>query len=239
MDGALKRADEAIATRAPMRFGAINAAKLVSMDQDRELGRAVRECEVILADGMGVVIAVGVLHGKRIQRLTGIDLMEQLVKRSAEKGYSIYFLGAKPEILDKMLERFRDEYPGLKVAGQHHGYFSKEDESEIVQQIRDSKADILFVAMGTPAKEMWIDRNHESLGVPICMGVGGSFDVFSGYVKRAPRWLQRIGLEWFFRFVQEPRRLFHRYFVVSLGFIFRVLGEALRKPFRGKEVARS
>lgn len=229
MSSAVERVGAMIAARVPARLGAVNAAKLVLMEQDPRLHTAVSSCELILPDGIGVVWAAWLLDGIRLRRVTGIDLMERLIEAAAARGHRVYFLGAKPEILDRMIAAFRERLPGLVVAGSHHGYFKPEDEPALVAAIRDARPDLLFVGMGTPAKEFWIDRHFRAAGVPVSMGVGGSFDVFAGHVKRAPRWAQRMGLEWFVRFVQEPRRLWRRYFVVSLGFLVKVLGQAFRR----------
>jgi len=239
MQGAVGIADAAIRTRARCRLGSVNAAKLVSMQKDPGLARAVSESEIVLPDGVGVVWAARLLEGVHMRRVTGIDLMERLVALAAERGYAIFFLGARDAVLRDMLERLGRRYPGFRVAGARNGYFGTEEEADIVAGVRESGADILFVGMGTPAKELWIDRHHEAMGVPVCMGVGGSFDVFGGHVQRAPRWMQRLGLEWFHRFLQEPRRMWRRYFIVSTGFFLRVLGEALRRAFRPRGVRSS
>jgi N-acetylglucosaminyldiphosphoundecaprenol N-acetyl-beta-D-mannosaminyltransferase len=231
LKSAIERADALIRAEQPARLGAINAAKLMSMEKDPVLAHAVSDCEMILADGVGVVWAALLLAGIRMRRVPGIDVMEGLVALAARQGYGVYFLGARQEVLSEMIRRLQARFPGLQVAGSHHGYFKREDEPALVASIRESGARILFVGMGTPAKELWIDRNFRATGVHLSMGVGGSFDVFAGHVKRAPGWLQRLGLEWFYRFLQEPRRMWRRYFVVSLRFLVRVVAHALRRPF--------
>jgi N-acetylglucosaminyldiphosphoundecaprenol N-acetyl-beta-D-mannosaminyltransferase len=194
------------------------------MDRDPALAHAVRSSEVILADGIGAVFATFVLTGVPIKRVTGIDLMEKLVHLAAQKDYGIYLLGAKQEVLDSLKEVLITQYPGLRIVGSRNGYFSSKDDAAIAEEIRESNANLLFVAMGTPAKERWIDKHFDTLGPVVSMGVGGSFDVISGAVKRAPVWMQSLGLEWFFRFMQEPRRLWRRYFITSFQFLFKVIG---------------
>ena len=228
LEEAVGRVSELVAARTPARVGAVNAAKFMMMAEDPALHRAVAGSEVVLPDGVGAVWAIRMLRGRGIARVTGIDLMERLVAEAAARGWSVYFLGAKEEVQVRMLEVLAERHPGLRVAGRHHGYFGPADEPALVEAIRASGADLLFVAMGTPAKELWIDRHFQALGVPVSMGVGGSFDVIAGAVKRAPRWIQNAGLEWFYRFIQEPTRLFHRYFVVSLQFFFKVLAARFR-----------
>ena len=232
MSEAVAWADARIASGRPGRIGAVNAAKLVKLERDPVLAAAVTPCELILADGMSVAWAAPLLSGVRLRRVAGIDLMEALVARAAEAGYRIYFLGAKPEILERMLANLAARFPRLIVAGSHHGYFTREDEPALVEAIAATRPDILFVAMGTPAKELWIDRNWRATGAKVSMGVGGSFDVFAGYVQRAPRWMQSLGLEWFYRLLQEPRRLWRRYLSTSLIFIGEVLVQAAKRPFR-------
>jgi len=231
LDRAVTRADSLIRAAAPARLGAVNAAKFMNMEKDPALARAVESCEVVLADGVGVVWAALLLAGARVRRVPGIDVMERLVELAADRGYPVYFLGARQEVLEEMTRRLTARFPALRVAGGHHGYFTREEEPALVASIRASGAQLLFVGMGTPAKEMWIDRNYQAAGVTLSMGVGGSFDVFAGHVKRAPDWMQRIGLEWFYRFLQEPRRMWRRYFLVSFRFLLKVLGAALRRPF--------
>jgi N-acetylglucosaminyldiphosphoundecaprenol N-acetyl-beta-D-mannosaminyltransferase len=231
LEDAVTWVDARIQERRPVRVGAVNAAKLVKMDKDPALAKAVSSCELVIPDGMGVVWASSVLSRVRLRRVAGIDLMEALVASAAERGHRIYFLGARPEVLEAMLNRFRERFPQLQVAGSHHGYFHAEEEPALVGEIRESGADLLFVAMSTPAKEFWIDRNYQATGVPVSMGVGGSFDVFAGLVQRAPRWMQDSGLEWLYRVLQEPGRLWRRYLSTNAVFIGSVLARACKRPF--------
>ncbi len=219
-----------IASGAPGRVGVVNAAKLVKMESDRELFRAVSTCELIIADGMSVVWALPLVAGVRTSRVAGIDLMEALVEHAAEKGHRVYFLGARSEILERMLTVLEERYPTLRIAGSHHGYFTAEEEPALVASIRETRPDLLFVAMGTPMKEFWIDRNWEATGAGVSMGVGGSFDVLAGLVRRAPRWMQQVGLEWFYRMAQEPGRLWKRYVSTGWVFVWRVIKSSLRRP---------
>ena len=188
------------------------------------------------ATTMSVVWALHLLTGTRIQRVAGIDFMEALVARAAAEGRRVYFLGAKPEVLGKAVDVLEQRHPTLQVAGSHHGYFSREEEPDLVNEIRRSRPDIVFVGMGTPAKELWIDRHFQELDA-VCMGVGGSFDVVAGVVKRAPRWVQRAGLEWLYRLLQEPRRLWRRYLITTTIFIGRVAKEWFRRRILRREDA--
>lgn len=227
-DTAVQAVDAYLQSRTPARVGAVNAAKLLKMEEDPALAGAVRACEIILADGVGAVFAARALAGASLKRVTGIDLMEKLLDLAERKGYGVYLFGARQEVLERLQEVLRERYPGLRVAGSRNGYFSAPEEQGIVEAIRESGAHLVFVAMGTPAKELWIDRHFHALGNLVCMGVGGSFDVLSGTVSRAPVWMQRAGMEWFYRFLQEPRRMWRRYFITSFRFLFRVLADVPR-----------
>jgi len=156
--------------------------------------------------------------------------MKNLMKLSVKKKYGIYLLGASREILEKVLEWCRVELPSLRVSGYHDGYFTEEEENQIVEDIKTSKADILFVAISSPKKELFLDRNLSSMEVPFVMGVGGSFDVIAGKAKRAPIWMQRIGLEWFYRFMQEPGRMWKRYLFSNIKY----MGILIKARFSGK-----
>ncbi len=207
-------------------FGVVNAAKLVRMRGDPALFRAVLASDIILADGMSVVWASRLL-GKAIpERVTGIDLMQALLEQASSRGWRVYFLGATEYALSKALDAVRRDYPGAVICGAHHGYFSEKDEKAIVADIRDSRPDLLFVGMGSPKKERFLAKYADDCGAIVCHGVGGSLDVMAGLVRRAPRRWQAMGLEWLWRVMQEPRRLWRRYLVTNTLFSLMV-AEAL------------
>ena len=156
------------------------------------------------------------------ERVAGIDLFEELVKLSAAKNYPIFLLGAKENVVNDTKSTLLQKYNNLKIAGIHHGYFW-DDEEIVVEKIKKSGAKLLFVAITSPKKENFINKWKDELGVEFVMGVGGSFDVVAGKVKRAPNWMQRSGLEWFFRLAQEPRRMFKRYAITNIKFLFLIL----------------
>jgi N-acetylglucosaminyldiphosphoundecaprenol N-acetyl-beta-D-mannosaminyltransferase len=202
----------------PHQHVVVNAAKIVNMRRDADLARDVMGADLINADGMSVVWAARLLGVPVPERVTGIDLFEAIIALAAERGWRPYFLGAREDIVRRVAEVFRERYPQLAVAGLHHGYFTAAEEPEIVREIRASQADILFVAMTSPQKERFLARWKRELGVPFQMGVGGSFDVVAGKTARAPAWMQKVGLEWFFRFAQEPGRMWRRYLVTNATF---------------------
>jgi N-acetylglucosaminyldiphosphoundecaprenol N-acetyl-beta-D-mannosaminyltransferase len=217
--------DEYIKNRSLVQHVVINASKVVLMDKNEKLRNIIKQCPLINADGQSIVWASRVLGEPIPERVTGIDLMEEVIKLANDKGYSIYFFGAKQEVVEKVVDIYKGKYDQLKVAGYRNGYFTEKDNEKLVKDIRDSKADILFVAFSSPKKEYWLHDNLKALNVPFCMGVGGSFDVVAGVTKRAPIWMQKSGLEWFYRFLQEPKRMWRRYLVGNAKFLHIVIKE--------------
>lgn len=197
----------------------VNAAKVVAAQDDDDLVAALNACDLVNADGMSVVWASRLVGDPVPERVTGIDLMMALLERAAERGWPVYLLGARQEVVEEVERRLHSRWPGLVVAGARNGYWSLDEESDVVTGVRNSGARILFVAMGSPKKELWVATHRPDLGVNLVMGVGGSFDVVAGRTKRAPGWMQAWGLEWFYRFVQEPRRMWRRYLVGNAKFI--------------------
>ena len=215
----LDRIDRTIATRGFAQHAAVNAAKVVAMRQDRELERIVGGCEFVSADGQSIVWASRVLS----------DLMQELLELAERRGYRVFILGAKEDVLARALASIRDRHPRLIVAGARDGYFSDEDAAAVADEVAAHRPDIVFVAMPSPRKEYWLGRYGRRLGAPFVMGVGGSVDVLAGQVRRAPVLMQRLGLEWLFRMIQEPRRLFGRYLSTNTRFVAYVIGELARR----------
>jgi len=228
MGEVLGRVQEAIESRRPLQIGVVNAAKVVNMRRDAELREAVLGCDLILADGMSVVWASRVLGPPIPERVAGIDLMHGILGLAHRRGHRLYCLGATPAVLDRALAAIRASYPDARIAGAHHGYFEASAEEALAEGIRQAKPDVLLVAMTSPKKERFIARWGRTMDVPVVHGVGGSFDVLAGKVKRAPRLFQRLGLEWLMRMLQEPRRLFTRYLVTNTVFVSLVLRQLLR-----------
>lgn len=221
-------ADEAIEHRTRLLLGVVNAAKLVNMRRDDSLRRAVLAADLIVADGMSVVWASKLLHRSLPERVAGIDLMNAILQRADERGYRVFFLGATQEVLQATLDLVRQTFPGLIVAGSRNGYFKAGEEVDVVADIRDAGPDVLFAAMSSPKKEVFLARWSKELGVPVCHGVGGAFDVIAGKVKRAPQRWQRWGMEWLYRVVQEPGRMWRRYLVTNVLFCTMVMREWMR-----------
>jgi N-acetylglucosaminyldiphosphoundecaprenol N-acetyl-beta-D-mannosaminyltransferase len=235
MAGMVARIDRIIAERGFAQHAAINAAKIVAMREDGELERIVRGCELVSADGQSIVWASRLLQDPLPTRVAGIDLMQELLALAERRGYRVFILGAKEDVLGRALARIHDRHPQLVVAGARDGYFDEADSAAVAREVAAHRPDIVFVAMPSPRKEYWLGRHGRSLGAPFVMGVGGSVDVLAGEVRRAPRIVQRLGLEWLFRLVQEPRRLLRRYLSTNMRFVLYVLGELLarRRPDRG------
>lgn len=223
MDEAVHRIGAAMRLGTKTCHAALNTAKLVKMGENHELWHDVAGADLITADGMGIVLA-GRLLGKPLPgRVTGIDLMDRVLGLCARKGFRPYFLGAKPDVLQAACYRLSLRHPRLRIAGAHHGYFGKDDEDRLVDQINASRADCLFVAMPSPKKERFIARHRACLKPSFIMGVGGSLDVFAGHVERAPDWMQHTGLEWLYRTYQEPKRMWRRYLTTNAAFMVLML----------------
>ena len=231
MNEVLDRVDHTIAAHGRLRIGIVNAAKLVNMRRDDALRVDVLSCDVILADGVPVVWASRLLHAPLPERVAGIDLMIRMLSRANERRYRVYCLGATKDVLASAVARIRAQYPKLYLAGHHDGYFAQDEEPSIVADIAAAKPDILLVGMSSPKKEHFIARWDKHLDVPVCHGVGGSFDVLAGKVRRAPVYWQRLGLEWLYRVKQEPRRLWRRYLITNTVFSALVATAIIRNRF--------
>ena len=222
----LKKVENAIIAKKQIHHTVVNASKIVLMQKDKELEKSVIEADIINADGQGVVWASRLLGNNIPERVSGIDLMESLVEMSYKKGYKCYFFGATENVVQKLVTIYKEKYSEDIIAGFRNGYFNKEEEYNIAKNISESGANILFVAITSPKKEIFLNTYKVQLkNVNFIMGVGGSFDVISGKIKRAPIFMQRIGLEWFYRFLQEPRRLWKRYLLGNIKFIWLVIKE--------------
>lgn len=227
-EGALELVEQAVASRRPMLNASLNAAKIVRLQRDRSLRDAIAACELVTADGVPVVWAARLLGHEVPGRVNGTDLMEALLARAEDRGWSVYLLGSREDVLAGARGEIARRHPRLRVAGSRHGFFKPDEEGQIVEQIAAARPDILFVALETPKKELFQAHHRDSLRVPFTMGVGGSLEVLAGHRRRAPRWAQRYGLEWAFRLAQEPRRLFGRYLVGNARFVVLVLRELTR-----------
>ncbi|MCG9966456.1 WecB/TagA/CpsF family glycosyltransferase [Pelotomaculum terephthalicicum JT] len=206
LEETVRRIAEYIRHGLPRRVVTINPEFLYRARADRELCKLAGRADLVTPDGVGIVWACRVAGSPVPERVTGIDLMMRLVEQAAVEGWSIFLLGAAPGVAEEAAARLSLDYPGLRVAGVHHGYFKDNEEAEVAGIVRESRPDLLFVALGAPKQEWWIDRNLQETGAVVAVGVGGSFDVVAGKVRRAPRWIRRLHLEWLFRLVKDPSR---------------------------------
>lgn len=226
------RIREAIESGRPTAHLGVNAANFVLAHDDATYRADLLAADLVTADGQSVVWGAR-LYGIPVpERVTGIDLMQALLAEAVPRGWGVYLLGAREDVVEELAARL--EARGVRVAGRHHGYFPEDQSTDMADRIRASGATLLFVGMTTPRKERFVIHAAVPASIPFSMGVGGSFDVLAGRVARAPRLLQRIGLEWLFRLVQEPRRLFKRYVVTNTRFLWMlVAGAAGRRLKRG------
>ena len=235
MEQVLTICADVITRHSHLTIGVVNAAKLVNMRRDPVLFDAVTSSDLILADGASVVMA-GALLGQRLpERIPGIDLFEKLLEAGNHHGWSVYILGAKPSIIEKAARTIGERYPRLRLVGYRDGYFADDEAEQVVRAIREAKPDMLFIGISSPKKEFFLRQWGRALDVPICHGVGGSFDVMAGLVNRAPIVWQKLGLEWLFRIVQEPRRMWKRYLVTNTVFLTYLVKELIRPtPLRAE-----
>ena len=207
----------------------INASKAVAMQEDEDLFHCMKSCDLVGADGKSIIWASRFLGYNLPERIAGIDIMENLVLLAHQKGYKCFFLGAAEDVVQKLVNIYSLKYSPDVIAGYKNGYYSQIEEDEIVEQIVNSKANILFVATSSPKQEMFVYNHKDSLtNINFMMGVGGSFDVIAGFRKRAPLWMQKMGLEWVARLIQEPRRMWRRYLIGNFVFLKLVIKEKIK-----------
>jgi len=223
MEQTVARCAELIDERRPVQHCVLNASKVVLMQDVEGLTEIIDRCDLVNADGQSVVWAGRLLGVPLPERVAGIDLMERLLSSAEERQWPVYFLGAAEEVLADFQAVVRERYPGLVVAGARNGYFT--DDAEVARAVREAGARLLLVGITSPRKEQFLAEQLPLMGPVFAMGVGGSFDVWAGRAERAPAWMQRIGLEWFHRLAQEPRRMWRRYLVGNSRFVGLTLRE--------------
>jgi len=203
----LDKAEGFIGSRIPSQIITLNSLMYNIALRDKALSETISKSALVIPDSSGIIFAARLLKNVKIKRLSGIDAMLNLCRLSALKGYSVFLLGAKPGIANAAAEKLSILYPGIKISGTQHGYFAQAEEEIVINRIKDCKPDILFVGLEMPKQELWISGNLSKLDVPVVMGIGGSFDVISGALKRSPQWMRKLHVEWFFRFLQQPWRI--------------------------------
>lgn len=230
--GALAKIKEFIAHGSPHHVITANAEIIYGGLRDKRLSRTLNKANLVTADGSGVVWASRQLNNPLPERVTGIDLLHGICAKAQETGWKLYFLGAAPGVAEKAVLKILEMYPGCHIVGYENGYYSQEEEKGVIENIKREEPDILFVALGAPKQEFWIREHLQELNVPVCIGVGGAFDVLAGNVERAPLWMQQKGLEWLFRLYKEPRRW--RRMLALPKFVLAVLGQKA-KGVKGTE----
>lgn len=227
------QAHAAIVNRTRLLVGVLNAAKVVKLSRDAVLRDSLLDADLLLADGQSVVWASRLLRQPLPERVAGIDLFEALLELAGQHRLRVYLLGARPEVLTQVEQTVRQRWPGVVLVGSRDGYFTDEESSAVAADIVRSRADLLFLGMTTPKKEIFLSRYGALLGVPVMHGVGGSFDVFAGVTRRAPQLWQRLGMEWAYRVLQEPRRLWRRYLTTNVAFVAMSAAELVhpRTPY--------
>ncbi|MBB3318083.1 MULTISPECIES: WecB/TagA/CpsF family glycosyltransferase [unclassified Rhizobium] len=228
MDEVIDKCRAALNTRSRLMLGVVNAAKIVNLRKDTQLRDSLIECDLLLADGQSVVWASKLFRRPLPERVAGIDIFQRLLRLANDEERSIALLGARPEVLSKLEKVIAERFPEARIVFSRNGYFGAGESAEIAAGIRDSAADILFIGMTSPLKEIFLATHAASLGVPILHGVGGSFDVMAGLTRRAPLGWQKVGMEWAYRVLLEPRRLWWRYLSTNTRFIQLTAVEAIR-----------
>jgi len=224
-NGAKNRIVEFIKENKKAVITPINPEKIIKSFKDEKLREILLKSDLLLPDGYGIIFASKILGIHLKERITGIDMFEALLDYANKEELSIYFLGTQEEILEKVIERVKKEYSKIKIAGFHNGFFK--DNGEVLNDLKNKSFDILFVAMGSPKQEFFIFDNFDKIDAKVFMGVGGSFDVFSGKFKRAPYLVRKSGLEWLYRFILEPKKRFPR-IVQLFKFILLVIKERFK-----------
>jgi N-acetylglucosaminyldiphosphoundecaprenol N-acetyl-beta-D-mannosaminyltransferase len=229
----------AVENRRACRIVFINAAKVVSARRDLRLTRALEAAEVVGADGQPIVWVSRLLGEPLPSRLNGTDLMMEVLELAHTQKWRVFFLGSRNEVLNEICRHCAAEWPGLEVAGIHHGYFAPDEDAAVAATIAEAKPDVLLVGMPSPRKEYWINDNGKSAGTPVVLAVGGSLEVLAGRVRRAPGTWQRTGLEWLWRMMQEPRRLGPRYLMTNTIFLCLVAGAWIRRQATARRLSQS
>ncbi len=229
MEETLGLIDRAILSKQRINHVVINAWTMVAMQKDEGLRESVSSCDLISADGQSIVWACRYLGRPIPERVPGIEIMENLVALAARNGHRVFFLGAREKVVQKVTQIYSEKFGNEVIAGFRNGYFQEDEEQDIARQIGESGAQILFIALPSPQKENFIFNHNDLLEEVIYkIGIGGAFDVVAGLTKRAPVWMQKNGLEWFYRFIQEPRRMWKRYFIGNFKYVFLILREKAR-----------
>lgn len=237
MAEALQRIEEFIENRAPTKIFTPNVALLVWARSDPFLKKVYESCDMVTVDGMAIYYASRILGTPLKESLSASLLFFPLLGICQEKGYGVYLVGAQNDVVNDAAKELQKQYPDLRILGLHHGYFDMEDPpAELIKDIQDKRPDVLFVGMSTPYKERFVESNIQRMNVPVSLGVGGMFDIAAGRAHFAPEWIRKLCLEWLYRLLQEPRRMWRRYLTTNSVFLWLLVREIVRRrliaPFK-------
>ena len=208
MEAALRYVESMIANDAKGNYVlAMNPEKVIALQRNPSLRTVFNDATLLVPDGVGIVLAIRLLHGLWVSRVPGVDLMQNICEQAAKKGYKIYLYGAEEEVSREAAKKITQVYPGIRIVGRSNGYVSEARMDYLIDDINASRADVLFVALGSPIQERWIAQYLPRLEVKVCQAIGGTLDAIADNIKRAPRLMQNVGLEWFYRLVREPKRI--------------------------------
>lgn len=233
MDEVILKIEDNINSKKPLTVFTPNAELIVLANKDKELKKIYNNSGILTIDSWVVYYSAKFLRKKIKEPVSAARLMFKLLEVANEKEYKLYCLGAKDEVVKEAVKNIKKKYARINIVGYHHGYFNFEKDEDIIRNINDRKPDILFVAMSSPLKEYFIAKSKDRLNVPVSIGVGGTVDILAGSNRLAPRWVSRIGMEWFYRFIQEPKRLWKRYLLTNTIFIYLFLREVFRQIKKG------
>ena len=229
--GFLNRIDEFLRSGERFKVMYVNIHCINTAWDDLEYKKILNSADLVYCDGAGVVLGARILGMNLPQRMTGADWVYHMCQLCLRGAYSLFLLGGEPGIAENALNKITSEFPDIKIVGTHHGYFSENDNWRLIDKINSVQPDIIFVGMGSPKQEKWINENIDKLNAKVVWGVGALMDFVSGKVSRAPRWMLDYGMEWLYRLIIEPRRMWRRYILGNLIFFFRILKERRRENF--------
>jgi len=225
----LELLEKSICKRRPTVVTPLNTASIVYAENDITLKTSLKNSDIITIDSVPITWVLKMAGHAYFERLCGPDIFQSLINESISKKYKIFFLGADDRVLNKVIRFYQKNHPGLNIVGWRNGYFNTHEESYVVESIIESQADILFVGICSPKKEIFINKYKHTMNVPILFGVGGVLDIVGQKTRRAPKWMQNRGLEWLFRLLQEPQRLTKRYLYTNTKFMLMVVKKFITK----------
>ncbi len=234
---AIKKIEHFISIKEPHMVSTIAAELVVLANESQRLREIYNSADLLTMDSFVLYYAARLFRKPVKEPVNATRLVFDFLKVAQNKPYRLYFLGAEEDILFKAVKNLKAQYPGINIVGYHHGYFDFENDKDVIYDIKEKKPDILLVAMSSPLKENFVSKNLDKMNVPVCIGVGGCVDVIAGKCQLAPFWVSKLGLEWFYRFIQEPKRMWKRYTVINIKFLGLLVKEIFLRKCGDKESA--